>query len=293
MLTSVMKWTLYLFAALMLGPIVAQLLRGLNDSTGGHAVSLLSNTSPVSGVIAGVITLLVAGVLGVVGSRACGTACGMLMAGLVTGWPAWSLGRLWDFAYLPDPRPPMMLFAFENFLVMVPACIISIACMKAGRIRREWDRGNLFATESVRGELPDMKLILASIGLATIASFLATMFVAVSPLKGQTIAGAVAGGMAAGLVSQQVVAARRSLLTPLAPMIGMTLVAVLSPVIASIIHGSQLATAISAGKVIGIARPLSLEWVTGAFLGVSAGLSWTAGAVDHRASEEGAASATS
>ncbi|MFZ4573388.1 MAG: hypothetical protein ACOYN0_03255 [Phycisphaerales bacterium] len=282
---SILKWSLYLFALLVAGPALASLAGNLRDAGGGHAATLLLTSNVGAGLLAGVAALGGALVIGVVGARLVAVGTGCTLAGIVLAWCGWRLGSLEDLARLPDKQVPLMLLAVENGLVAAVGAAIAFACVKFGRGLWSADNGTAMSSLPDPTEPPTRAALGTAFGAGVVGCALLTFFVANNGLKGQTLAAATIGGLAAAIMGQLVLAGKRSLITPVIPAASVVIVAVLGPIAAAILHGSKLDAAIYAGDVLPLARPISLEWAAGALMGVPLGLSWTATSVDPAAVE--------
>lgn len=259
MARSILKWALYLAALFALGPAVATLTGALRDATGGHAATLLSSTSLGAGLLAGFVALATAAVIGVAGSKTINVGTGCTLAGIVLAWAGWRLGSLEDLARLPDSSAPLLTIAIENGLVTLAAAAIAFLCVKTGSGIWSASEGNALASKPERDDLPNLPtLATGSLG-AIVASILAVYFMANNGFKGQTLAAATLGGVASAVFAQLAVAGKRSLITPVIPSIAVALVALVGPIIALAMHGSKIDALVYAGKVLPLARPVSLE----------------------------------
>lgn len=285
MARSILKWTLYLAALLALGPAVATLTGALRDPTGGHAATLLSSTSLGAGLLAGFVALAAAAVIGVAGSKNINVGTGCTLAGIVLAWAGWRLGSLEDLARLPNSSVPLLTIAIENGLVTLAAAAIAFLCVKTGSGIWSASEGNALASKPERDDLPNLPTLATGALGAIVASTLAVYLMANNGFKGQTLAAATLGGVASAIFAQLAVAGKRSLITPVIPSIAVALVALVGPIVALAMHGSKIDALVYAGKVLPLARPVSLEWAAGALMGVPLGLSWTASSVDPRAAE--------
>ncbi len=282
---AITKWTMYMGALLVAGPGVAMLTGALRDVSGGHATTLLANTSLVAGFLAGIAAILAGTLIGGGGSRVLGVGSGTMLAGIVICWSAWRLGTLELLARVPGQPVPLLKLAIENLAVSLCAIAVAVVCTRFGKGVWSASEGNTLASKPPNDELPNTPTLLVALVAGAIACGAAAYFVATNGLKGQTVAAATVGGIAAAVFSQLAVAGKRSLLTPVIPVASVAIVATIGPIAAMVLHGDKLDSLIYVGKVFPLARPISLEWAAGALMGVPLGLSWTASSVDPHATE--------
>lgn len=284
MVQAVVRWGVYLLAALVLGPVAGRLTGGLRAMDGGEQLTLLLSERPASGLLAGVGAVGVALVAGVLGSWAVGRRSGLFCAGLVLAWAAWGTGRMDRVISLSGSGGrPLMTVALEGAVIGV------LGVLAAGVILRTPTREAAKAAardpEHEHHHLPEEPTALwdstapAALLAAAVMAGVAVWVFAADTLKGQTVAAAVIAGVFAAsagrVVSQRVSGA--------VFVAGVALLAAASPAAASVVHGQGLLRDALAGNLMALARPMPLDWLAGAFLGVPLGLTWTASAIERHA----------
>jgi len=115
------------------------------------------------------------------------------------------------------------------------------------------------------------------------------MLMAGSADVGQVFAATLCGAIAAGVAGQLVASSFGATLMPAASIGSMLVVATLGPLLAGWMHGDGLTSAVFAGGVLPLAKPLSLQWAAGAVIGAPIGIGWAGAMLDARAAEFGSA----
>lgn len=271
MKSALSKWVLYLLASLAVGPSLAWLTGRLVDAQGGDAATLLiSDSSPGVVALCFAACVLGSGALAWAGAKSLDAATGCLLAGICLAWAAWPLGTLESLARLHGEATPLLRLSIEHAICMGIALAVAFIVTKR-------------TVTSVSESAPrsDFASRLPAILLGTAAAAAACTLVANTSMKGQTIAGAMAGGIAAAIVIQFLNAKKKLPISPVDPLISVSLVACLGPIAVLTLQGGKFESAVMAGKVLAFAKPLSLEWPGGGLLGTALGLSWASGAIDR------------
>lgn len=279
MRTAAARWTFLLVVLFGLGPIVSSmLLGGLRDVDGGHAASLLVGASPTSGLIRGLMMILAAGAVGVVGALVFGRDAGVLATGFMFVWGAWRVGTTEEIIRVAGGGGPLKALALEGVIVTAAGVAIGFVLQALGK--KDHAEGVLLASRDEASKLvPTVGAILAA---AAVAGGVAGWLVAAVPLKGQAVFAAICAGIAAGGAAQVVgtlFAARPTIVTVL---ISMVALAAVGPLAAQVMSGSRVLADAEAGKLFMLARPISLDWLAGAFLGIPIGLGWAASMLDRQ-----------
>jgi hypothetical protein len=271
MKTALSKWILYLLASLAIGPGLYRLTSAITDEHGGQSAILSDSASPVWMVAACFLAALCAsGAFAWIGAKTVDEPTGYILAGICLVWTAWPLANLESLTRLHESELPVYRIALENLACMGIAFVI---VWIASRQRLEADSPT---TESIGGQK-----IATAVCIGAIAAAGACYLVANNGLKGQTIAGAVAAGIAAAVVSQFVHGSINARTRPFIPLASLSVVAACGPVVASMLHGVKLEALVTSGDVLPLARPLSLEWPAGGLIGIALGLSWASGAMQR------------
>lgn len=292
-----MRWVLILVSGLALGPWAYHFLEGLRDSDGGHATTLLANAAPFGGFLKGVVVLVLAGVVGGLGSYVFSLGTGYMCAGLVLAWSAWGVSTLGDL--VREGHAPLGSLALEGLLVTLAAAGIA-AMMSVISKRRQpegtggtrraapsWGAWSLLAADSNGQGVP--KAAGAALGAGIAAGAGVAFLLAAGADVGQAFAAALCGAIAAGVAGQLVASSYGATLMPATTILAIMIIAAVSPVIAGVMHGGGLASVVYSGDVLPLARPLSLQWAAGAMIGSPIGIGWAGAMLDARAAEFGSA----
>lgn len=281
MLHAALRWMFPLLAMLVVGPLAGGLTSSLRGPDGGSAATLLVSTSGLSGILAGVGVVALAAIWGALTAKFIGAHDGLFSAGLVLAWGTWSTGTI-DQLVRAHPADIaagstsiFTTLALEGAVLLPLAFAAAWLIIKVGR-----------APKPESGHQPEPKVLgealsaaggvglLAAIGAGGVVVYL----VAQESTKGQTFAAAVLAGVAAAGLGR-VLAFR----THAAVFVGaLAVLAIASPLSALAMHGSggKSMMAAQAGRLFSLARPLPLDWIAGAFVGVPLGLAWASSAVE-------------
>ena len=296
MLHSTAKWSFILFCLFALGPAVSTLAFHLRDVDGGPAASLLIGESLSAGLLAGTAALVAALIAGMVGAALFSMYTGLGCAGLVLAWSGWGLGTIDDFARRTRDGSDLTMLGIEGMLAAILAAGLAVMVMKVALAREHTGAvpskhavpprvDSWVGALVVRAE-ENAKLIPAAgagLILAAIVMGVVVWLAALTPMRGQTLMAVVLGGMAAGLCAQLAASSFRVMLSPLAPLLGVAIVALVGPISAGVLHGAGFLPALFDGTLWPLARPLSLEWGAGALMGIPLGLAWGGSVLDLRA----------
>lgn len=295
---AILRWVIYFVAILVIGPIAAAMIGALRTHDGGANASPLVSATPMMGVFAlmgaGALALLT----GVGATRLVGSMrAGMIAAGLVLVWPAYQSAELDDLVRARQSAEVLWNLAAEGFLVaMIMVAIAAVIILLSGSMAGDDDpahaphliAGNVprSSPESARPAAPLERIFGASaieglmvVVAGVLAGGLVAFLVANSPLRGQAIAAAIAGSVAA--------AAAGKLISHRVPLpllvIPCALLAVIGPLLGAILGGGDAAVqTIYRGAFFPLAHVLPLDWLAGAFLGIPLGVSWAASMVESR-----------
>ncbi len=283
MLNAVLRYLVPLLALFAVGPLAGRLTGALRGHDGGGDASLLVGSSPSAGVIAALGVMGLAILMGVIGARTIGHRMGLFGAGLVLAWGAWETGRVDVILTQPHTESALRMLALEGALVGVlgvlgAGAILFMPVMRSALpdVRDPLHEHHHLAEEPT--VLFDVTAPLALAG-AILAAGVVVWLLAQATFKGQTFAAAAVAGVAAAAAAR-VVAPRVSAVWVFA---GIGILATVSPLIASVIHAApgELVRVALAGRLFVLARPLPLDWIAGAFVGVPTGLAWAGSMVDR------------
>lgn len=277
MFNVLIRWSIPLAALFVLGPIAAMLTHSLRAPDGGPETSLFFNTAPVSAAFALIMSLALALAIGVVGARYIEQRSGLLAAGFVLTWAAWGLGRTDGILALSRSSSTLYVLAAESAVLAVAAFAIALVIFRvpttvprfivASDATRNLGAKSHHEPTAIADPAAALAIIAAVAGGAVGAWLIAQDF-----LKGQTFAAAAVGGLLAAALARLV--SHRT--NPALIVLGLMIVGVLGPVIATFLHPTTLGPtrAAMSGTLFPLARPLPMHWLAGAFVGVPFGLWW-------------------
>lgn len=260
MKSAVLRWTIYLLALFALGPVAGLLTGSLRGLDGGPDATPLVCSAPVAGILAGVAALAIALAVGLVGARLVGVEHGYTAAGLVLAWAAWRTGEVSELIRTAQSGAPLRSLTLEG--VLFGALALGIAWALAAFAKRPTD-----APEQPRFGSRPLGVLVAGFLAAGVGAWL----VAVTPLKGQAVAAAIAGGILAAAVGRLV-----DLEAPLPILVApVLLVGIVAPLTGFITRGTTgVVAAAYAGTLFPTSHITPLDFIAGAFLGVPVGISW-------------------
>ena len=282
MIHSALRWLIPLAALFVLGPIAGSLTASLRAGDGGPETTLLVSAAPMRGVIVGVAVLAIAGVAGVVGGRLIGNRSGLFYGGLVLAWAAWGTGRIDAIIGRTQSASTLYTVALEGVLVGVLGVALAALIMMVPTIAQPkpaagaGDHHHHLPPEP-RG-FGDKALPLAVLA-ALVACGVAVFLIAQDSLKGQTFAAAAIGGVfaaAAGRVASQHVSC-------VVFFGAFAILMAASRAAALFVHyGSAGVTRAELdNELFRLARPLPLDYLAGAFIGIPIGLSWAGSMIER------------
>lgn len=217
-----------------------------------------------------IAAVTIALMFGAAAARVSGVQTGLTTAGLVMAWVAWRSGQVQDMVRESHSSGPLSRLAVEGAILgplgVAMACVIVLASRPAGEgtlRQRLWGgKGTIQA---------------CAIGLA--AGGLAAWLVAVTPLKGQAVAAAIAAGAAAAAAARlaDVHVPVASIAVPVA------VLGVLGPIAGLVLAGSGNVVAASyQGALAPISHITPLDWIAGALLGIPMGVGWAGSMLEKR-----------
>jgi len=279
----VVRWTLFVIAALALGPIAGVLTASLRSSGGGEHATLLVSSTPGRGVLLGALVLLVAAAAGALTARLTRPRDGLTVAGLVLVWAAARTGEV-DVMLRAAGEPGLLWrLCVEGLLVGVGGVLVAAVVYAAGRPEEQAPdaekRGAAVVlvnavSRSVRGQW-----LVRALPVALVAAVVVAWLVAIQPLKGQVIAAAFFGALAAAAVARLM-----DQRTPAQSLfVVIALLAAAGPASAFYFGGGDGPVVDAyAHDLVPLARITPLDWVAGALLGAPWGLSWVSSASEKQ-----------
>lgn len=255
-------------AGLLVGPVASVVAGGLQLPDGAKGATALTSGDRILGAGLLLVALAMVGASGTLVARLSGARTGALCAGIVAMWIALRQGSPERVILHARSGSPLVWLAFESVIVAgcLPALlwILHVAADQkglAGRPQLERYRFTLFG----------------AIVAAAAAGLFGVQLFGVESLKGQTIFSAFVASILAGAASRLVmsahhdVAVRRAMIAATG---GIGLLALAGPLAAMAAHGREVVEAAFAGRLIRLANPAPLDWLSGGLLGVPIGVWW-------------------
>jgi hypothetical protein len=273
MLKAAIRWGIPLTSLFVVGPPAGWLTYSLRAPDGSGGTTLLLSESPVRGLIAGLGALALAAVMGFLGARMVSLRLGLFSAGLVLTWAAWGTGTVDQIIRRTQSASTMWTLSLEGAILGVLA--IGLASLLAKVARPSGEKARPHDDE-------DGPPVLLGFTVAIVVAGIAAWLVAQETLKGQTYAAAVAAAVFGSFFGR--LGSHR---TPAVLFfVALAAFAAASPAAAVLLHGGDMAIvkATYSGHLLPLARPLPLDWIAGAFVGIPIGLSWAASMTESRVS---------
>lgn len=273
-MNTIVRWTIYLAAALAVGPLAGALTGWLRAPDGSGFATPLVSTAPLVGLAAGLLAAMLALAAGFIATRHMGSRAGMLTAGLVLAWAAWRTGTVDQIIRANDSGAVLWRLAAEGAIFGAVAVALSFALQVVERLEREDSPVNAGASAPGR-----WRASAAPVAAGVLAGAVAAWFVAQTPLKGQTIAAAIISSVF-GAAAARLVDVRAPLATLAVPV---AVLAVLGPLSGVVVGASP--TVLVAGRngtLFPLANILPLDWIAGGMLGIPLGVAWASSLIDKR-----------
>jgi len=273
MIDATVRWTLYIVALVLIGPI-AGVLMGLTDGPDGSAGTAVVSTSPTVGVICLLLGSILAAGIGALAAWRCGLRPGLTCAGIVVCWMAgMSASTLSTLSATGDA--PWGSFVIEGVIVAV--CLVGIGILVALAAQRHTPRpGEHVTRQSAEAMETEQSLSFsprsaAAVAIAAAGGGAVAWALAATDLKGQIIAAAAIAAIAIAVVVKLV-----DLKTPaIGALAAAALLAIVGPAYAMATVPAETALAAAYAQALpGIVRLTPLDWAAGTLLGTPIGLAW-------------------
>ena len=261
---GITRWTIYLLCLCIVGPAAGAMVGMLRAADGSHVASPLFCTTPLLGIGVALTAMGLALVMGLLAGKLVNVSAGYTAAGLVLAWAAWGSGEVHTMIRSSQSGGPLLAQAAEGAIFGILTIAIAFAIWK-------------FGTHEEHGP-GQVKGLSASLPVGIFAGALAAWLIAISPLKGQAVFGAIAAGVG--------VAAAARLMDPkvaLAPLaIAMAALAILGPLSGYAMAGGQAVHAAYKGSLFPLANITALDWIAGALLGLPLGAAWAGSMMEKK-----------
>lgn len=275
---ALVRWLIPLLALFAVGPVAGWLMWSIVAADGSHDISVLLNGSLARAVMGLLGVVGLATLVGVAGARFVAPRSGLFAAGLVLAWGAWSTGRIDHLIANQPTNATMYTLVLEALLVGGLGVLSAFVILRVPSTPIGQDEG-LPAHEREPSAFNDPSTLIA-LGGAAIAGAVVAFLLAQDALKGQTVFAAFAAGLVGATVGRM--CSQRC--SPVVFFAAIALVAILAPAAATLVHpgASGVLRAAKAGSMLALARPLPLDWMAGAFIGIPIGLAWAGSMVESR-----------
>lgn len=278
MIDATVRWILYIVALVLIGPIAGSLM-GLTEGPDGSAGTALVSKSPIVGGIGLLLGWILAAGLGGLAAWRCGLRPGLTCAGIVVCWMAGMSASTFSTLSATGDAP-WVWFVAEG--VLVALCLVGMGVVVALAAQRHTPRpGEHVTPQSAEAMETEHSLRIsgraaAGVLIAAIGGGAVAWALAVTDLKGQTIAAAAIAAIAIAVVAKLV-----DLKTPaLGALAAAALLAITGPAYALATVPADAALAAAYAQVLpGIVRLTPLDWAAGTLLGTPIGLAWAASIV--------------
>lgn len=274
-ITTVMARTATMWAVLLLclfglGPALTIPLAGVRGGDGGPDATFLLNDSLARGLVGLVVTVGVAGLVGVAAARFLGVNAGLGAMAMALIAPAMRLGELVPILRWAEPGAFRTL-AFEGLLLALIGAAVAVLLERASHARAHG------SCDARPARLLSIDSAIA-LGVALAAGAVAAWVIAREPTKGQAIFAGVAAGIGGGAAARLV-----AIRAPLASIaLGVMLVAALGPILGMTLGGGDALRAAYEQRLPALANPIPLDWLAGSMLGLPLGLTWAASVIEKR-----------
>jgi hypothetical protein len=288
MKAGTIRWTFYLAALLLAGPLAGSLMARLFAPDGGHDATPLVSTQPALGLALALGVLLLALILGALAGRFCGVKPGLSTAGLVVAWAAWRTGTIDQMIRTAHSSAPLLRQAVEGAMFGVLGLGLVLVVSAAGARYREPHEASL-PTESY-GFAASLSRNLRALGasfkapritalpIAVLAGGVVAGLVAATPLKGQAVFAATFGAIAAAAAGRLV---EEEVSFPFL-YIPVVLLAIVGPLTGLMAGGGNIVRASYANTLFPLANITAMDWLAGGLLGLPLGVAWAGSMVEKR-----------
>jgi len=275
------RWSFFVVAVCVLGPMAGMLTASLRAHNGGPDASLLVSTTPERGVLLGLAALALSGLAGAIAARLTTARDGLTVAGLVLVWAAARTGRVDVMLRATGEEAILWRLCIEGAIVGLAGILIAALIYAIGKPREQVGASSgspaSIGAAAIRRSVAAEGTVKA-LPAALVAGGVIAWLVAAQPMKGQAIAAAFAAGLAAAAAARLL--DQRTPAQAVFVVIG--LLAAAGPA-SAFYFGTGRGPVEDAytAELVPLARIMPLDWVAGALLGVPWGLSWASSASER------------
>jgi hypothetical protein len=281
MTLTIIRWCLYLAAALLLGPLAGELVSHVRAADGGPQATAMLSGSIGHGWMMTLAGWGIAGAAGLLAARLLGLRVGLTVAGLVMVWAAARSGSVEEILRISGEGSTLTAAAIEGAVLGLLttgllAAMILVARPDAAHDTLDGDDG-ITGISALAARTRTLGFVLSTVA-AVGAGAVLVWLLAREGLKVQTIGAVTLGAILMGAAGR--LADHRSPTVFIGAAI--TLLALGGPLVAMMMQGSKVVEAAYAGMLHPLARPAPLDWIAGALLGSRWGLDWATSLMEKR-----------
>jgi len=259
------RWMTLLAALLIVGPVIGFLTDRIAPIPGSVHGTAIVSASPAVGVAIVVGCIVLATIIGCIGSRMISVGHGLTCAGVALAWSAFRSGHLLDLSRAVDPGALGTRLALEGAIIGIATLAGAILIIRSG-------------PKSTPSMLEGMTsgASIGSMAATTTIGLVVAMLIAQDDKVGQTFAAAVAGSAVGAAAARTLVnGAPRG-----AALVAIPLGAALCPAVGFALSPHPMDSAILGGSVHALARIMPIDWCAGALIGIPFGLSWAGSMIE-------------
>lgn len=276
MAKAVVRWSLFFAALLVVGPIAYALVGTLRAPDGGPGVTPILSTSPIIGLLRGVVAVGMCCGFGYLVCRWVSPRWAYFCAGVAMIWAAAGTGTLVDVLRAAPSDRTLWMLGLEGLVLGLPVVAFSWYILPHSPHAPAPPGGSRLSHRDPQPVVVGTVAFVFAIAGGAVSAWL----IGQNLLKGQTIAAAVVGGLVGAMAGH--------LAAPSAPpwafIAGIVALAVAGPVVAGLVErsGQELLRATFTARVLPPVRLLPLDWLAGGLVGVPIGLAWAGAFVDKK-----------
>jgi hypothetical protein len=276
---AIIRWSLYLAAALVLGPLAGGLVAQVEAADGGPQATAMVGASMVRGWSLTLAGWAIAAATGLVAARALGLRVGLTVGGLVMVWAAARSGSVEEMLRIGSARSELWSMAVEGAVLgLLTAGLLAVMAVVARPADHEThDADDDLHWPALAKQVRTLGFAMA-VGVAVAVGALVVWLLAREGLKLQTIGAVTVAAIMMGAAGR--LADHRAPAVFIA--VAIAILALAGPLVALFVQGSKVVEAAYAGMLHPLARPAPLDWAAGALLGSRWGLDWAASLMEKR-----------
>ncbi len=269
----IVNWIVAGIALLGIGPIAGAAAAVMRSPEGSADTTALLSSAPVTGIVMAAIGLALAGIWGLIVKPLAGARMALACSGMVLLWSARKFGRPDVMIREAAESGTMFKLALEGAVVGLGVVVIAMLITRKPDLTSKSGHpaGGRSHTK------PDIKAIALGTVVMIAVGGLVAMIVARTGQYGQTVAAAIAAGVAGAAAARTV-----SHVAPTwAFFAGGAILAGVGPIIANQLAGAGLREALYVGELFPLAHLSPFDWAAGLLIGVPMGDAWADSMVER------------